>query len=151
MNLVYDHYTASANEDDFITLDLAELEEGYMVVVGTQLQENRYYRLRPNDFPPFDSLLLLKHRDQETLIVLLKIGCNGSDNDQIANGLRKMDDLELTSNASRCCVVAAPEGIEPTVTVSTEYLEGKGLVNQLVDQGFGVFYQPANMTTLFVD
>ena len=83
---------------------------------------------------------------------MFRIACNESDCDPIVNDLRRIDDLELTSGASMCCVLVAPEGIEPSTVVPMEYLEDKGMVNPLVDwQGFGVFHRPVNLSTLFVD
>ena len=64
VNLVYNDYTASANEENSITLFLTG-SEMHDLAGGNQLQENQYYRLKSDDLPAADSLLLLKHRDQE--------------------------------------------------------------------------------------
>ena len=149
VNLVYNDYTASENEDNSITLYLTG-SEMHDLAMGDRPQENRYYRLKSNGFLAADSLLLLKHHDQEPILLVFKIACDESDQ-AIVYDLRKIDDLGLASNVSRCYVVVAPEGIKPTMTVPLEYLKDKGLVNPLAEQGFGVFHRPVSMRTLSED
>ena len=149
-NLVYDDYTTSADEDDSITLCLTESEAHDLAWETGQLRENWYYQFKPNSFPAVNSMLLLKH-NQEPVLLVFKIACDKSDRDSTVHGLREIDDLGLASDVSRCYVVVAPEGIEPTITVPMEYLKDEGLVDPLADRGFGVFHRPVSMSTLFKD
>ena len=131
-NPTYDYYAAS---------QLAESEQ-HLLSEGDALEEGHYYRPGSADFPGIDSLLLV-HPPGELLSILLifRITWDRGEHGVSADSLRKIDDLELPSNAHRCYVIPTPEDILPKVMVSMEQFWAER--RWLLHDAFPVFYYPA--------
>jgi len=125
VNLLYDNYTASRKRQDPMNLELVKSEQ-YLLAEKHHLQKNCYYLPKSKSFPAIDSLFLV-HPPGEPLPILLvfQITRDEKDHDVNKRSLRKIDDLKLPPNTRKCYVVVTPEGVRPTITVPTKYLQNE--------------------------
>ena len=140
-NLTYDDYAASGRQKRSMSLQLAESEQ-HLLPEGGALEEGRYYRPESADFPGIDSLLLVHPPgEQLSILFMFRITWDQDEHGVNADSLRKIDDLELPSNARRCYVIVTPEDVLPKVAVSMEQFWSER--RRLLTDAFPVFYYPA--------
>lgn len=98
----------------------------HLLPEGGALEEGRYYRPESASSPGIDALLPVHPPDGPLpILFMFRITQNQGEHGANTESLRKVDGLEFPSNARRCYVVVAPEGIRPEITVSMEHFWDK--------------------------
>ena len=124
-----------------MSLQLVESEQHFLPEGGA-LEEGRYYRPESADFPGIDSLLLVRPPGELlSTLFMFRIAWDQDEHGVNADSLRKINDLELPSNARRCYVMVTPEDISPKVAVSKEQFWSER--RRLLTDAFPVFHYPA--------
>ena len=147
-DLIYDDYTASKEQKDSMSLHLTDSEQ-YLLPEddSVELQEGRYYRPNPTNFPKIDSLLLFHSPDEQSPVPFMFQITQTEEHDVNPKGLDRVNNLKFPSDACRYYVVVTPKDIRPKITVPTEYFRDKG--QQFLPDTFPVFHYPVRQ--LFED
>ena len=150
---VYKDYTATQNQRNENQITLPWLKECIVTKETTVTNEfNAYYRPRSANFPAISSWVLHQPKPYgSNTLLTFQMTMDPEKHDVKKVGLDMVDKL-VYGDPRKYLVIFTPRGVEPHITVPTEYLIKflyYGQYGHDVNKAFPMFHCPIDMFTLF--